>query len=144
MGDDRGGVVEPPAALRDVSTRWRTIVDGTRIWRDEYASMSMERCKLLGEMQHATRSMYEAGGDYNIEKKIETNKKSIEKLDAGWPRRRVRHTPDDLDRPGRAARRRRARAVEPLLAASTRVVCEALAQQAKLMWQPAPLRIHQT
>ena len=66
-----GGVVRPPAALRGVDQRLRTIVNGTRIWRDEWVDGWMERCTLLGEMEFATRSRYEAGGIMSIDKKIE-------------------------------------------------------------------------
>ena len=43
-----GGAVRPPAALRGVDQRLRTIVKGTRIWRDEWVDAWMERCTLEG------------------------------------------------------------------------------------------------
>ena len=50
-----GGVVRPPAALRGVDQRLRTIVNGTRIWRDEWVDARMERVQLEGR-DWATRS----------------------------------------------------------------------------------------
>ena len=74
-----GGTVRPPVALRGVDQRLRTIVNGTRIWRDEWVDARMERCTLAG--LSATRSKYEAGGALSIEKKIENLARSI---NGGW------------------------------------------------------------
>ena len=87
-----------------------------------------------------TRSHYEAGGANSIEKKIENQRAgNIKwKVDNGWPRKQAEAytvISAGLQAPLAAAVRERSKRYE----ASMHVVCEALAQQAKQMTQPAPL-----
>ena len=138
MGDDGGRAVRPPAALRGVDQRLRTIVKGTRIWRDEWVDAMMERCTLMGGW--ATRSSFEAGGAYSIEKKIENFAPTIKwRVDnMGWPRKQAEAYTlimGYLKAPLAAAVRERSKRYE----ASMHVLCEALAQRAKQMTQAAPL-----
>ena len=71
-----GGAVRPPAALRGVDQRLRTIVKGTRIWRDEWVDMFMERNQIFGTSW--PRSTFEAGGSTSIEKWLRNQSRVIE------------------------------------------------------------------
>ena len=151
-----GGAVKPAAALRGVNKKLRTMVEATRTmveatrtWHDEWVDAWMERCTLLSENECATRSRYEAGGDMSIEEVIENLAGSIKWLvHNDWPQEQAEayaliscclNAPlaaavRDRSDPSAAVRDRSDR-----YAASTRLMCEALAERAKQMTKAAPL-----
>ena len=142
-----GGVAKPAAALRGVNKKLRAMVEATHTWHNEWVDAWMERDALEGD--YLPRSTYETGGDLSIEQSIEQLAQDIKwKINKGWSRKQAEaHSAitSSLNAPLAAAVRDRSdpdpavRARSERYAASTRVVCEALAQQAKLMTQPAPL-----
>ena len=132
-----GGAIKPAAALRGVNKKLRTMVEETRTWHNEWVAMWMERNKLTGES--FPRSRYEAGGDMSIETVIEYAAANIKlQVDNGWPQEQAEAyqvITASLAAPLAAAVRERS----DRYAASTRLVCEVLAERAKQMTVAAPL-----
>ena len=123
------------------------MVEQTHTWHDEWANAWMERCEL--ENYSCQRSNYEAGGPMSIESVITFIPGPTDwKVDHGWPRKQAEAftlIAGALRAPLAAATRDRSdpdpavHARSDRYAASTRVICEALAQRAKQMTTPAPL-----
>ena len=109
-----------------------------RTWREEWADAYMERFKLEG-YDYNDRSEFEAGGSLSIEKCIKDMAANIKwKVDHGWPQEQAEAYQvigACLAAPLAAAVRERS----DRYAASTHVVCDALAQRAKQMTEAAPL-----
>ena len=130
-----------------MNKKLRTMVDTTHTWHNEYVDAWMERCDLTGFSY--PRSDFEAGGDTSIEQTIEDLAPTCKwKLDEGWPRKQAEAytlITCALKAPLAAAMRDRSdpdpavRARSERYAASTRIVCEAIAQRAKQMTEAVPL-----
>ena len=107
-----------------------------RTWRDEWVDAWMERGKLQGF--EFTRPDFEAGGDTSIEQCIQNVKTPIQwQVDNGWAREQAEaYTVISvaIAAPLAAAVRDRS----DRYAASTHVVCEALAEQARRLTEAAP------
>ena len=108
-----------------------------RTWKEEWVDAFVERFKLEGESR--PRSSFETGGVDSIEKKIENLADDIEwKVENGWPQEQAEAYTvimGLLGAPLAAAVRERS----DRYAASTHLVCDALAERAKQMTEAAPL-----
>ena len=136
-----GGMPSRPRLTRrtrSCARWWRILARGAREWLDAW----MERDTMEGESTMRSISRFEAG-DFPSSRRSRASRMTIQcSVDNGWPRKQAEAytlmaclvTPlaavrdrSDVDPAVRALNR---------YAASTRIVCEALAQRAKRMTKP--------